>query len=144
MDVQFEVRESVRARFRQTGTHYCTGRPENASLDWSGVLALLIDGDRRIRESLQFDNGRRAVGTPEVHDVTATGKPARQGQDIGLSGLLMFCELDLERDLVTTKLCGFLIEMGGFGARGIQLAAQFAIAGLQHLKEPDVLKTFGM
>lgn len=108
------------------------------------MLALLVICGRRIRQCLQFDNSRRTVDTPEVHDITAAGNAARQGQNLGLGGRLVFGEFHLERDLVTTKLCGFLIELGGFGARGIQLAAQFAIACLQHLKEPDVLKTLGM
>ncbi len=108
------------------------------------MLALLVFRNRRIRQRLQFDNGRCTVNTPQVNDIATAGNAARQGQYLGLCGRLVFGELDLERNLVTTKLRGFLVELGGFGARGIQLAAQFAIACLQHLKEPDVLKTLGM
>jgi hypothetical protein len=108
------------------------------------VLALLVFRKWRIRQCLQFDNGRRTIDTPKINDIATAGNAARQGKDLGLCGRLVFGELHLERDLVTTKLCGFLIQLGGFGARGIQLAAQFAIACLQHLKEPDVLKTLGM
>jgi hypothetical protein len=108
------------------------------------VLALLAFRNGRIRQRLQFDNGRRTVDTPQVNDIATAGNAARQGENLGLCGRLVFGELNLERDLVTTKLCGFLVELGGFGASGIQLAAQFAIACLQHLKEPDVLKTLGM
>ena len=110
----------------------------------SGLLALLGFGDRRISQRLQLDNGRSPVNTPEVHDVPATGNPSRQGQDLGLGGRLVFGELHLKGDLVATELSSFLVELGGFCPRGIQLAAQFAIATLQHLKETNVLKTFGM
>jgi hypothetical protein len=108
------------------------------------VLALLVFRKWRIRQCLQFDNGRRTIDTPKINDIATAGNAARQGQNLGLCGRLVFGERNLERDLVTTKLRGFLVELGGFGARGIQLAAQFAIACLQHLKEPDVLKTLGM
>ncbi len=108
------------------------------------MLALLVLRNGRIRQRLQFDDGRRTVDTPQVNDIATAGNAARQGQNLSLCGSPVFGELNLERDLVTTKLCGFLIELGGFGARGIQLAAQFAIACLQHLKEPDVLKTLGV
>ena len=108
------------------------------------MLAPLAFGNGRIRKCLQFDNRGRTIDTPEVNHVPTPGNAARQGKDLGLCGLLVFGEFHLERDLVTTELCGFLVELGGFGARGIQLAAQFAIACLQHLKEPDVLKTLGM
>jgi len=108
------------------------------------VLAPLVFRDGRIRQRLQFDNGRRTIDAPQVNDIAPARNTARQGQNLGLCGSLVFSEFHLERDLVTTKPCGFLVELGGFGARGIQLAAQFAIACLQHLKEPDVLKTLGM
>ena len=105
----------------------------------SGLLALLGFGDRRISQRLQLDNGRSPVNTPEVHDFPATGNPSRQGQYLGLGGRLVFGELHLKGDLVATELSSFLVELGGFCPRGIQLAAQFAIATLQHLKETNVL-----
>jgi hypothetical protein len=108
------------------------------------VLALLAFRYRGVRKGLQFHDGGRTVDTPEVDDVVASGNTARQGQNLRLGGSPVFGQLNLERDLVTTELCSFLIELGCFGARGIQLAAQFTIAGLQHLKETDVLDTFGM
>lgn len=108
------------------------------------MLALLVFRNGRIRQRLQFDNSRRSVDTPQVNDIASTRNTSRQGQNLCLCCSLVLGELNLERDLVTTKLCGFLVELGGLGAGGIQLAAQFAIACLQHLKEPDVLKTLGM
>ncbi|MGV8907666.1 MAG: hypothetical protein ACOH1Y_01685 [Propionicimonas sp.] len=110
----------------------------------SGLLALGRFGDRRICQSLQLDNGRSPVHTPEVHDFPATGYPSRQGHNLGLGGRLVLGELHGQGHLVTTELGGLLVEFGGFGARRIQLATQFAIATLQHLKETNVLKTFGM
>jgi hypothetical protein len=110
----------------------------------SGLLALLGFRGRRIRQRLQLDNGRCPVHTPEVDDSPATGNPSRQGQNLGLGGRLVFGQLHLQGHLVTTKLRSFLVELGGFGARGIQLAAQFAIATLQHLKETNVLNTLDM
>jgi hypothetical protein len=110
----------------------------------SGLLALLGFRGWRIGQRLQLDNGRSPVNTPDIHDFPTAGNPSRQGQNLGLSGRLVFGELHLEGDLVATELSSFLVELGGFCPRGIQLAAQFAIAALQHLKETNVLKTFGM
>jgi hypothetical protein len=108
------------------------------------VLALLVFGYRRVCQRLQFDDSGSPIDTPEIDNVTASGNAAWQGQNLCLGCSLTFGELDLQRNLVTTKLCSLLIELGGFGARRIQLAAQFTIAGLQHLKQTDVLHTLGM
>lgn len=125
-------------------THYCTRWDEFAAALGSGLLALRRLLDRRICQRLQLDNGRSPVDTPEIHDFPATGNPSWQGQNLGLGGRLVFGELHLKRNLVATELGCFLVQLGGFGARCIQLAAQFAIASLQHLKETNVLKTFDM
>jgi hypothetical protein len=108
------------------------------------VLALSSVRDRRIGKCLQFHDGRSPIDAPEVDDLATAGNPTRQGQHLCLGGGMVLGQLDLQRDLVTTKLCGFLVEHGRFCAGGNQLAAQFAIATLQHLKESNVLKPFGM
>ena len=103
------------------------------------MLALRRFSDRRICQCLQLDDGRSPVQTPEVHDFSAPGNASRQGQYLGFSDRVMLGELYLKGDLVTAELSSFLVELGRFGARGIQLAAQFTIATLQHLEETNVL-----
>ena len=103
------------------------------------MLALRGFSDRRICECLQLDDGRSAVDTPEVHDFSASGNASRQGQYLGLGHRLVFGQSHLKGHLVTPELGSFLVELGGFGAGGIQLATQFTIATLQHLKETNVL-----
>ena len=102
-------------------------------------MALRGFSDRRICQCLQLDDGWSPVDAPEVHDVAASGNASRQGQYLGFSHRAVLGECYLKGDLVTAELGSFLVELGGFGARGIQLAAQFTIATLQHLKETNVL-----
>ena len=120
-------------------THYCTPTRKTEDAKGSGVLALLGFWDRRIRQCLQLDDGRSPVNTPEVNNFPEPGNASRQGQYLGLGHRLVFGQSHLKGHLVTPELGSFLVELGGFGARGIQLAAQFTIATLQHLKETNVL-----
>ena len=108
------------------------------------MLALGSIRDRRVGERLQFDDGRGAVDAPEVDHVAAARNASRQGQHLCFGGGMVLGQLDLQCNLVTAQLRSLLVELGGFCSGSNQFAAQFAIAALQHLKEANVLKTFGM
>lgn len=108
------------------------------------MLALRRIRDRRVGESLQFDNRRGAVDAPEVDHATTAGNTAWQGQHLCFGRGMVLRQLDLQCNLVAAELRSFLVELGRFCAGSNQFAAQFAIATLQHLKETNVLKTFGM
>lgn len=131
------------------GVHrqYCTRQNRSNQRERvaaSGVLALLRAVCRRIGQGLQFDDGRCRVTVPHVSGVAVSGNPAWQGQHLCFDGGLLLGELQLESRLVAPQLGGMDGEPGCLGPGLVQLAAQFAIAALQHLKEPDVLKTLGM
>lgn len=125
------------------GRHQCL-RTITPGRDSSGVLALLAFGDRRIRQRLQLDHRRRAIAVPDIDCLPTSGYPAWQGEYLGFGGCLLLGQLHQQRGFVTTELGNILREPGGLGAGSGQFAAQVAISALQHPKEPDVLKTFGM
>ncbi len=99
---------------------------------------------RRIRQSLQFDDGRSPVPIPQVDRVAPSGNPTWQGEHLGFFGCPRRVQLGDQRNLVAPELSSFLIEPGGFGPGRVQFAAQLAIAALQYLKKPDVGQAFGM